>query len=90
MGQDVANVNLVSIIMQSRDQSNFVPADIEHRKFPNSIRLRKDLSQSGKTSEAVLPNNSIPVREGGLRLRMLLREFIQALPRNNMHYLGRG
>jgi hypothetical protein len=34
MGQHMADVNLVSIVMQSRNQSNFVPADIEDGHSP--------------------------------------------------------
>lgn len=63
MGQHVADVNLISIIMQSRDQSNFVPADVEDGEFSNLIGMREDLSQSGKIGEAVFADNPIPVRE---------------------------
>jgi hypothetical protein len=34
MGQHMADVNLVPIIMQGSDQSNIVPADVEDGKFP--------------------------------------------------------
>ena len=90
MGQHVADVNLVSIIMQSGDQSNFVPADIEDGKFSNLIRVREEVSQSGEVGEAALADNPIPARERWSCLRMLLRKLIQALPCDDMHDPGAG
>jgi len=45
MGQDAANVNLVSILMYCADQSNFVAANIKHREFLNLVGVRKSLAQ---------------------------------------------
>jgi hypothetical protein len=45
MGQHVADINLVSIIMTRGDESNFVTCDIEHREFPNLTGVRKDFAQ---------------------------------------------
>jgi hypothetical protein len=63
MGQHMADVNLVSIIMQGRDQSNFVPADIEDGKFSHLIGLGKDLPPSGKVREAALADNPVPASD---------------------------
>ena len=48
MSQHVADVNLVSIIMHRRDQSNFVTSNIKHCEFPNLIGVRKDFAQLRK------------------------------------------
>jgi hypothetical protein len=45
MSQHVADVNLVSIIMHRRDQSNFVASNIEDREFSDLVGLRESLSQ---------------------------------------------
>ena len=44
----MADINLVSIIMDRGDESNFVTCDIKHREFPNLIGVRKDLAQLRK------------------------------------------
>jgi hypothetical protein len=44
MSQHVADVNLVSILMDRGDQSNFVACDIKHCEFPNLIGVRKGLA----------------------------------------------
>jgi hypothetical protein len=62
MGQHVADVNLVPIIMQSRDQSNFVPTNVEHGKFSHFTGVGKDISQSSKIRETIFPDNPIPAR----------------------------
>jgi hypothetical protein len=46
MAQHMADVNLVPIIMQGRDQSNFVPANVEDGKFST-------WSAWGKTSRSL-------------------------------------
>ena len=53
MGQHMADVNLVPIIMQSRNQSNSVPTNIEDCKFPHLIGVGKDISQSSKLVQAL-------------------------------------
>jgi len=45
MGQHVADLNLVSIIMHRGNQSNFVAASIKHREFSNLVGMRKGLAQ---------------------------------------------
>lgn len=63
MGQHMADVNLVPIIMQGRDQSNFVPADVKDGKFSDLIGVRKDLPKSGKVREAAFADNPVPARQ---------------------------
>jgi hypothetical protein len=45
MSQHVADVNLISIIMHRRDQSNFVASNIKDGEFSDLIRLRENLAQ---------------------------------------------
>jgi hypothetical protein len=62
MGQHMADVNLVPIIMQSRDQSNFVPTNVEDGKFSHWIGVGNDISQSSKIRETIFSDNPIPAR----------------------------
>jgi hypothetical protein len=90
MSQYVADVNLVSIIMDGSDESNFVAADIEDREFPDLIGVRKGLTQLHEIQKSALPHNHVPVGEGRFSIRVLFSELIQALPRNDVHRQARG
>ena len=59
----MADVNLVPIIMHSRDQSNLVAADVKDREFSNLIGLRKDFAQLCEIQQARSSHNFIPTRE---------------------------
>jgi hypothetical protein len=50
----VADIDLVSIIMDRGDESNFVTCDIKHREFPNLIGVRKDFAQLRKIQKPTL------------------------------------
>jgi hypothetical protein len=50
----MADVNLVPIIMQGRDESNFVPTDVEDGKFAYLVGMRKEVSQSDKVRKRFL------------------------------------
>ena len=82
----MADVNLVSIIMHRRDQSNFVASNIKHCEFPNFIGVRKDFAQLRKIQKPSLAHDRVPTRESRFGVRMFLREFIQALPCDDVHY----
>jgi hypothetical protein len=88
MSQHMADINLVSIIMHRRDQSNFVASNIEHREFSNLVGLRKGLAQLREIQQTALSHNHVPTREGRFGVRVFFREFIQAFPCNDMHYRG--
>jgi hypothetical protein len=45
MSQHVADINLVSIIMDRGDESNFVASNIKDREFSDLIGLRENLAQ---------------------------------------------
>jgi hypothetical protein len=85
MSQHVADVNLVSIIMHSRDQSNFVAADIEDSEFPYLISMRKCFPQLREICKAALPHDRVPMRERRPRVPVLFREFVQSLSCNDVH-----
>jgi len=64
MGQYVADVNLVPIIMHGGDQSNFVAGDIEDCEFPDLVGVRKGLTQFDEIQKSPLPHDRVPAREG--------------------------
>jgi hypothetical protein len=82
----MADINLVSIIMHRRDQSNFVASNIEHREFSNLVGLRKSLAQLREIQKTALSHNPVPTREGRFGIRVFFRELVQALPCNDVHY----
>jgi hypothetical protein len=63
MGQDVADINLVPIVMHGGDQSSFVAADVKDGKFSHLISVREQLARPGKIREAMLPHDPLPMRE---------------------------
>ena len=64
MSQHVADINLVSIIMQCGDQSNFVATDVEHCEFPDLIGVRKGLTQLYEIQKSAFPHDRVPMGEG--------------------------
>jgi hypothetical protein len=63
MSQYVPDVNLVSIIMQSRNQSNSIAADVENRELSNLISVRKCRSQLREIFKAMPSHDRVPARE---------------------------
>ena len=59
----MADVNLISIIMQRGDQSNFVASNIKHSEFPNLIGVRKDFAQLRKIQKPRLTHDRVPTRK---------------------------
>ena len=86
VGQHVADINPVSIIVHCGNQSNFVAADVKHGEFPNLVSVRKGLAQLHKIRKTAFPHNRIPMREGRFGVGVFASELIQALPRNDVHY----
>ena len=89
MSQHVADVNLVSIIMHRRDQSNFVAADVEDGEFLHLIGMRKTLPQLGEIREAVLSHDGVPMGQRRGRVRVFFCELVQPLPCNDVHAAAR-
>ena len=63
MRQHVADVNLVSIIMHSGDQSNFVASNIEHSEFSDLVGVGKDFVQLREIPKPVFSHNRVPTGE---------------------------
>ena len=59
----MADVNLVSIIMDCGDQSNFVPSNVEDRKFTNLVGMRKHSAQPREIQKLLFSDNRVPTRE---------------------------
>jgi hypothetical protein len=53
VGQHVADVDLASVKMDSRDQSVFVPTNVQHDKVSNLVRCWESTSQGLKTRKVV-------------------------------------
>jgi hypothetical protein len=66
----MADVNLVSIIMHSGNQSNFVAADIEDREFPDLIGVRKGLAQLREIEKPAFSHNRVPTRNRRFGVRV--------------------
>ena len=81
----MADIYLVPIIVQRGDQSNLVAAYIKDREFSDLIGVRENLAQMGEVRKSACAHEKIPTRESRFRVRMLLREFVQALPCDDMH-----
>jgi hypothetical protein len=64
VGQHVADVDFVSIIVHGGDQSNFVAADIKDGEFSDLVCLREHFEQLLKTLKSAFPQNRIPTRPG--------------------------
>ena len=81
----MADINLVSIIMDRGDESNFVASNIKDREFFNLIGVGKDFAQLKKIQKPTLTHDRVLTRESRFRIRMFLRELVQALPCDHMH-----
>jgi hypothetical protein len=71
--------------MQRGDQSNLVATYIKDREFSDLIDLRKNSRKWAKFEKSGSAHEEIPTRESRFRVRMLLREFVQAIPCDDMH-----
>jgi hypothetical protein len=79
------NVQLLPIVMNGCDQPEFVSSDVEDRKLIYLISRRKGLPQVNEGRVISLTHNREPVLQRHSRVRMGLREVVEALPRDNMH-----
>jgi len=86
VSQHVADVNLVSIIVHSGNQSNFVASNIKHREFSNLVGVRKGLAQLRQIQKPAFSHNRVPTRKRRFGVEVSFRELVQALPRNHVHY----
>jgi hypothetical protein len=72
--------------MHRGNQSNFVAADIKHREFSNLVGVRKNLAQLREIQKPAFSHDRVPMRKRRFSIRVLLRELVQAFPRNDVHY----
>ena len=59
----MADVNLVSIIMNSRDQSNFVASNIKDSELSDLIGMGEDLPQLREIQKPVFARDRVPTRK---------------------------
>ena len=59
----MADINLVSIIVHCRDQSNFVPSNIEDREFSNLVGVGKEPAQLREIPKPAFSHYPVPTRE---------------------------
>jgi len=71
--------------MNGCDQPEFVSPDVEDRKLTDLISRRKGPPQVDEGRIVGLAHNREPVLQRHSRVRMGLREVVEALPRDNMH-----
>jgi hypothetical protein len=64
MGQHMADINLVSIIMHRGNQSNLVASNIKHREFSNLVGVRKGLAQLGEIQKTAFSHDRVPTGQG--------------------------
>jgi hypothetical protein len=83
--QDVPDVQLLPIVMNGCYQAEFVSPDVEDRKLIYLISRRKGLPQVDEGCIVGLTHNREPVLQRHSRVRMGMREVVEALPRDNMH-----
>jgi hypothetical protein len=83
--QDVPDVQLLPIVMNGCDQSEFISPDVEDRKLIYLISRRKGPSQIDEGRIVGLTHDREPVLQRHSRVRMGLCEVIKACPRDNMH-----
>jgi len=83
--QNVPDVQLLPVVMNGCDQPELVSPDIEDRKPIYLIRRRKGFPQVDEGRIVGLTHNREPVLQRHSRVRMGMREVVEALPRDNMH-----
>jgi hypothetical protein len=74
--------------MHRGNQSNFVASNIKRREFPNLVGVRKGLAQLREIQKPAFSHNGVPTCKRRFGVRVLFRELVQALSRNDMHYGG--
>ena len=85
MRQDVPDVNLLPVIVDGRDESGLVPADIENSELADFVRMREhgaDLLDIGKTSGLHLLE---PLDKTRGAVRVQLGEFVEPFACDDVH-----
>ncbi len=85
MGQNGTDVDFLSVVMDSSNQSNFVATDVEDGEFSNLIGGGEGIPKFWKGGEVILPNDGVPLDESICRLWVAGGKFVEAFSRNHMH-----
>lgn len=79
------DVYLLAVVMDCRNQSEFIPADVEDRKFPDLIDRTEDLSNFGERPEVGPGHNGVPHLERLFCLPVRFCELPHPLSCYDMH-----
>lgn len=85
MRQNVPNIDLFSIEVDGGNKPIFVPADIKHNEAIHIISTGEMLPQMVEGVIVGLFDNSIPIFQRGLAIRMLGNKFLDTLISDDVH-----
>ena len=85
MCKDVTNIYFTSIKVDCRDESNFVPANIENDPLVNFVCGWKNRMQFGEVLKICLLCDFIPAGKGTLAVWMAFPKLDQRLAGYDMH-----
>lgn len=85
MGQHMADINLITIKVNRRNQSILVPADVENYPFVYHIGRRKNGTQFGKRMEICFLHDLEPACERSLTIRVFFPKLNQRFAGDNVH-----
>ena len=85
MRQDVPDVNLTPVVVDGRDESGLVPANIENSELADFVRMREhgaDLLDIGKTADLQLFK---PLDKTRRAVRVQLGKLVEPFARDDVH-----
>jgi len=88
MGHHESHIYTFDDVDYDCNQPVFISADIEDRAVTHEIRMRERGSYVVETSPLRFGSDFIPVLQGGCRIRVCLRKFLQRLVTNYMQPLS--
>ena len=86
MSQDGSDIEFLTIVMNCRNQSNFVTSDIENGEFANLIRRWKGFSQFDEIPYRTLFHQLIPLDDRVLGFGVAIDKFIEPFSGDHMHW----
>ena len=90
--QNCTYIDSLSVVMYGSNKACFVDANVENRKSPYLIGVRRYCAQRGKGVKTASSHQSIPVFYRCLGIRMFQCKFVESFSCNNvqglMAYLG--
>ena len=85
MAQHMADINLIAIKVNRRNQSILVPADVENYPFVYHIGRRKNGTQFGKSMEICFLHDLEPACERSPTIRVFFPKLDQRFAGYNVH-----